>query len=170
MVSTELNINSVVRSFAWTYPHTFIVRTTKDRLLDELLKPPLSQALLERERDFKRIYSATFERCREQTARSHAYRNRFKLVHHHDIGQKVLYENHRQGLSKNQKFQQRRLGPFTLTKLITNTIFQIQDDKEPTILKTVHRNNLADSYPKEDSLPLMIEDYVPSDTHCDDFF
>ena len=141
----------------------------KNQLSDNLLKPQHSQALLERERDFKRIYSATFERCREQPARSHAYRNRFKLGHHPDIGQKVLYENHRKDLSKSQKLQQRRLGPFTVTKRITNTTYQIQDDEDPTKLKTVHRNHLVEYYPKEESLPPMIEEYVPSDTHRDDF-
>ena len=51
----------------------------KNQLLDNLIRPQLSHALLEREGDFKRIYSATFQRCREQTARPHAHRNRFKL-------------------------------------------------------------------------------------------
>ena len=37
----------------------------KNQLLDNLLKSQLSQALLERERDFKRIFSTTIERCRE---------------------------------------------------------------------------------------------------------
>ena len=46
--------------------------TLKNELLDNLLQPQLSQALLERERNFKQIYSSTFERCREQTAQSHA--------------------------------------------------------------------------------------------------
>ena len=125
---------------------------------------------MERERDFTRIYSATFERCREQTARSHAYRNRFKLGHHFDIGQKILYENHRQDLSKSQELQQRRLGPFTVTKRITNTTYQIQDDKDPTLFRTVHQNHLVEYYPKEESLPPMIEEYVPSDRHRDDFY
>ena len=49
--------------------HSHSENNMKNQLLDNLLKPQLSQALLERERDFKRIYSATFERCREQTAR-----------------------------------------------------------------------------------------------------
>ena len=150
--------------------HSHSGNTMKNQLLDNLLKPQLSQALLERERDFKRIYSATFERCREQTSRSHAYRNRFKLGHHLDIGQKVLYENHRQDLSKSQKLQQRRLGPVTVTKRITNTTYQIQDDQDHTILKTVHRNHLVEYYPKEESLPPMIEEYVPSDTHRDNFY
>ena len=142
----------------------------KNQLLDNLLRPQLSNALLQRERDFKRIYSATFERCREQTARSHAYRNPFKLGQHLQIRQKVLYENHRQYLSKSQKLQQRRLGPFRVTKRLTNTTYQIQDDKDPTILKTVHRNHLVEYYPKEETLPPMIEEYVPMDKRHDDFY
>ena len=150
--------------------HSHSENNMKNQPLDNLLKPQLSQTFLERKRDFKRIYSATLERCREQTARSHAYRNRFKLGHHLDIGQKVLYENHRQDLSKSQKLQQRRLGPFTVTKRITNTTYQIRDDKDPTILETVHRNHLVEYYPKEESLPPMIEEYVPSDTHRNNFY
>ena len=125
---------------------------------------------MDRERDFKRIYSSTFERCREQTARSHAYRNRFKLGHHLDVGQKVLYKNHRQDLSKSQKLQQRRLGPFTVTKRVTSTTYQIQDDKDPSVIKTVHRNHLVEYYPKEESLPAMIEEYIPHDQRHDDFY
>ena len=132
-------------------------------MLDNLLQPQLSQALLERERTFKQIYTPTFECCQEQTARSHAYRNRFKLGHHLEIGQKVLYENHKQDLTRCQKLQPRRLGLFTVTKRVTNTTYQIQDDKDPTIIKTVHRNHLVEYYPKEGSLPAMIEEYVPSD-------
>ena len=111
------------------HPHTHNENSTKKELLQKLLRPQLSQALLDRERDFKRIYSSTFEQCREQTARSHAYRKRFKLGHHLAVGQKVLYENHRQDLSKSQKLQQRRLGPFTVTKRVTSTTYQIRDDK-----------------------------------------
>ena len=101
--------------------HSHSENSLKNQLLDNLLRPQLSHALLERERDFERIYSATFERCREQTARLHAYRNRFKLGQHLEIGQKILYENHRQDLSKSQKFQQRRLRRFTVIKRVTNT-------------------------------------------------
>ena len=111
------------------HPHTDDENSMKNELLQRLFRPQLSQALFDRERDFKRIYSYTFERCLEQTARSHAYRNRLKLGHHLDIGQKVLCVNHRQDLSKNQKLQQRRLGPFTVTKRITSTTYQIQDER-----------------------------------------
>ena len=129
----------------------------------DLLRPQLSHALLEREGDFKKIYSATFETCREQTARSHAYKNRFKLGEHLEDGQKILYENHGQDLCRSQKLKQRRLGPFTVTKRVTNTTYQVQDDKDPTIFKTVHRNHLVEYYPKEETLPPMIEEYVPMD-------
>ena len=150
--------------------HSHSENNLKSQVLDNLLRQQLSHALLERECDFKRIYSATFQRCREQTARSRANRNRFRLGQHLEIGQKVLYENHRQDLSKSQKLQQRRLGPFTVTKRVTNTTYQIQDDKDPTILKTVHRNHLVEYYPKEETLPPMIEEYVPMDRHHDDFY
>ena len=150
--------------------HSHSENNLKNPLLDNLLRPQLSHALLERERDFKRIYSATFERCREQTARSHGYRNRFNLRQHSDIGQKVLLENHQQDLSRSQKLQQRRLRPFTVTKRVTNTTYQSQDDKDPTIFKTVHRNHLVEYYPKEETLPLMIEEYMPMDRRADDFY
>ena len=150
--------------------HSHSENSLKNELLDNLLQPQLSPALVERERTFKQIFSSTFERCREQTARSHAYRNRFKLGHHLEIGQKVLYENHKQDLTRSQKLQQRRLGHFTVTKRITNTTYQIQDDKDPTIIKTVPRNHLVEYYPKEGSLPARIEEYVPSDHQNDNFF
>ena len=116
---------------------------------DKPLQPQLSQAILERERTFKQIYSSTFERCREQTAPSQAYGNRFKLGQHLEVVWKVLYEDHKQDFTRSQKLQQRRLGPFTVTKRITNTTYQIQDDKDPTVFKTYHRNHSVEYYPKE---------------------
>ena len=83
-------------------PHNHDENSTKSEFIQKLLRPQLSQALLDRERDFNRISSSSSERCREQTARSHAYRKRFKLRHHLAVGQKVLYENHRQDLSKSK--------------------------------------------------------------------
>ena len=83
---------------------------------------------------------------------------------------KFLYEIHRQELFKSQKLQQRRLGPFTVTKRVTNTTYPIQDDKDPTNIRTVHRNHLVDYYPKEETLPPMIEEYVPMDRRPDDFY
>ena len=149
--------------------HSNSENNLKNQILHNLFRPQLSHALLEQQRYFERISSAIFERCREQTARSHADRNRFKLGQHLDTRQKVLYENDRQDLSRSRTLQQRRLGPFTVTKLVTNTSYQIRDDKDPTILKTVHRNHLVEYYPKQESLPLMIEEYALMDRRHDDF-
>ena len=80
--------------------HSHSESSLKNELLDNLLQPQLSQALLESERTFKQIYSSTFERYREKTSRSHAYRNRFKLGQHLKVGQKLLYENHKQSYTK----------------------------------------------------------------------
>ena len=152
--------------------HSHSEKSLKNHLIDNLLRPQRLHALLEREREFKRIFFATFERCREQTARSHAYRDRFKLGQHLEKGQKVLYENHRQDLSKSQKLQQKllKLGPFTVTRRVTNTTYQNQDDKSPKIFKTVHRNHLVECCPKDETLPLVIEEYVPMDRLLDDFY
>ena len=92
------------------------------------------------------------------------------MGHHLEVGQKVLYENHKQDLTRSQKLQKRRLGPFTVTKRITNTTYQIQDDKDPTVVKTVHRSHIVAHYPKERSLPAMIEEFVPSDHQNDNFY
>ena len=166
-----LNTSFCCSNFCKDLPsHSHSENRLKNELLDNLLQPQLSQALSERERTFKQIYSSTFERCQEQTARSHAYRNRFKLGNHLEVGQKVLYEIHKQNLTRSQKLQQRGLGPFTVTKRITNTTYQIQDDKDPTVVKTVQRNHLVEYYPKEGSLPAMIEEYVPSDHKNDKFY
>ena len=43
--------------------HSHSENSLKNELLDNLLQPQLSQALLEREQTFKQIYSSTFERC-----------------------------------------------------------------------------------------------------------
>ena len=87
-----------------------------------------------------------------------------------EIGQKAHYENHRQVFSKSQKFQQKQLGPFTVAKRVTNTIYQIQNDQEPSILKTLHRNHLVEYYPKEGTLPPVIEEYVRMDRRLDNFY
>ena len=91
------------------------------------------------------------------------------LGQHLDIGQKVLHENHRQDLIKSQRFQHKRLLPFTVTKSVTNTTYQIQDDKDHTTLKTVHQNHVVEYYIKEETLPPMIEEYVPMNRHHVDF-
>ena len=61
------------------------------------------------------------------------------------------------------------MGPFTVTKRVTSTTYQIQDDKDPSLVKTVHRKHLVEYHPKEESLPVMIEKYVPPDQRHDDY-
>ena len=79
----------------------------KKQLLDNLLRPHHPKAFLERERerDFRDIYSATSKRCREQSGKSHAYMNWFKLRQHLEVVRKRLHENHPQSLSKSRKPQ-----------------------------------------------------------------
>ena len=137
--------------------HTHDENSAKNELLQKLLRPQPFQALLHRERDSRRSYCSTFERCREQTARSHAYRNRFKLGHHLDIGRKVFYENHREDLSKSQKLQQRRLAPFTVTKKVTSTTYQIQDDKDPSMKKKYTLTIWLNIILKENHLQLWLK-------------
>ena len=65
-------------------PYSHSANNLKNQLSDNILQPLRSQLLLERERDLKLIYSATFGRCREQTAGTYAYKNRFELGHNLD--------------------------------------------------------------------------------------
>ena len=60
--------------------------------------------------------------------------------------------------------------PFAVTKRVSSTTYQIQDDKDPSITKTGHRYHLVEYYPKEESLPAMIEKDVPHDQRLDDNF
>ena len=152
-------------------PLTHDENSTKNELLQKLLRPQFPQALSDRERDFKRIYSSTFVEVENKqlvpmhTGTDSNWNTIWILV------RKSFTKNYRQNLSRNQKLQQRRLGPFTVTKRITSTIYQIQDHKYPSVKKTVHRNHLVEYYPKEESLPAMIGEYVPHDQQKDaDFF
>ena len=87
-----------------------------------------------------------------------------------DIGQKVLFGNPRQGFSKSQKLPLRRLGTFTVTKRITSTTYQIQDDNDPMNTKTMPRNHSVEYYLNQETLPPMIEEYVPMDRRHDNFY
>ena len=111
----------------------------KKQLRENLLRPQLSQSPMESERDFKQICSTTFEWCCEQTAGSNAYKNRFKLGEHLDVSQRFFSDNNRQDLSKSQKLLLRRIRPFTFTKRIMNTNYQLQHDNDLTFTKIKQR-------------------------------
>ena len=61
------------------------------------------------------------------------------------------------------------MDSFTVTKRITSTNYQIQD-KDPSVVKTVHCNHLVEDYPKGESLPAVIEEFVPHDQRHYDFY
>ena len=57
-----------------------------------------------------------------------------------------------------------------MTERITNTTYQILADNDPTITSTVHRNRSINYYPKEETLPPMIEEFLPMRRSHDDFY
>ena len=142
-------------------PHTQSVNNLRNKSLDRLLKPQLSSELLTRENEFKSIYSSTYKRCREITSKAHEYRNRFKLGRPLEVVQKVLLENHKPDLFKSQKLKQIQVGPFTVTKQITNTTYEIKEDENPENVKVTHQNHLLEYFPKEETLPPLLTNYAP---------
>ena len=151
-------------------PHAHSEDGLSNPKLNKLLRPQLSQELLRRESDFKQIYSSTYQRARQQTAKAHEYRNKFKLGKPLAIGQKVLFENHKIDLTKSQKLKHLRLGPFTVVEQITATTYKIQEDSNPKHIRNVHRNHLIEYYPKSVTLPPLVENYaIPSD-NTDTFY
>ena len=42
--------------------------------------------------------------------------------------------------------------------------------RDPSVVKTVNRNHLVEYYPKEESLPAIIGEYVPHDQPHENFF
>ena len=55
--------------------------------------------------------------------------------------------------------KQLRVKPFTITKQITNTTYEIRDAK-PDIVKTTHRNHLIEYFPKQQRLPSLLTNYA----------
>ena len=142
-----------------------------------------------RENEFKQICSPTYQRCRLITSKAHELKSvsvlgtiqrrlawplrkddtqnreafhiyRFKLGRPISTGQKVFLENQAQDLTRSQKLKQLRVGPFTVTKQITNTTYEIREDANPDNVKTTHRNHLIEYFPKEERLPPLITKYA----------
>ena len=151
-------------------PHTHSENQLTNKSLDRLLRPQLSDEFIARENDFKRIYSSTYQRCRQITSKAHEYRNRFKLGRPINIGQKVFLENQTADLNRSQKLKQLRVGPFTVTKQIINTTYEIQEDANPDKIKVTHRNHLIEYFPKEERLSPLFTDYTCSITKDSDFY
>ena len=117
-----------------------------------------------------RNFLANFENCCKQSIASRGYRNRSKLRHHLILAKNVFHEKHQYDPLESQKLKQHRLGALTVTNCATNTRYQIHDGTESRVLKVVHRNHLVEYYCREESLPLMTEEYVLSDKHHDEFY
>ena len=115
--------------------HTHSENSLPNNSLNHLLRPQLSDELLKRENEFKRIYSATYQRCRQITSKTHEHRNRYKFGRPISTGQKVFLQNHAQDLTKSQKLKQLRIEPFTVTKRITNTTYEYEKTLIPTTSK-----------------------------------
>ena len=141
-------------------PHTHSENNLPNNSLNRLLRSQLSDELLKRENEFKRIYSSTYQRYRQITSKAHEHRNRFTLGRPISTGQKVFLENHAQDLTKSQKLKQLRVGPCTVTKQITNTTYEIREDAKPDNVKTTHRNQLIEYLPKEERLPPPTTNYA----------
>ena len=139
--------------------HTHSENSRLKNSLSRLLRPQLSDELLKRENDFKRIYSSTYQRCRQNTSKVHEHRNRFKLGRPISTGQKVFLENLAQDLTRSQKLK-RRVGPFTVTKQITNTTYELRVDANPDNVKTTHRNHLIEYFAKEERLAPLFTNYA----------
>ena len=55
--------------------HTHSENSSPNHSLNRLVRPQLSDELLERENEFKRIYSSTYQRCRQITSKAHEHWN-----------------------------------------------------------------------------------------------
>ena len=141
---------------------------TDNEAINPLLLKNSSQNLLTRENHFKKIYAHTYEKSRQNNDRSHFYRNRYKLAKPLKVGQKVLLENHNQTepYGKSKKLCSLRLGPFTVSKVVTDVTYEITHDEE-LYKKVVHRNHLMEYYPIGDQLPNLISNYAPLDFQND---
>ena len=117
----------------------------------------------------KRIYSSTYQRFRQITSKAHEYRNRFELGRPINIGQKLFLKNRTAHLSRSQKLKQLRVCPFTVTKQMTNTTYELREDANPDNIKVTHRNHLIEYFLKEERLPPLITNYA-SITKNSDFY
>ena len=138
--------------------HTHCENFCKNEKVDKLLKNRLSSTILQRENEFKNLYSETYTRCRQITNEAHENRNKFKLGKPIKIGRKVLLENHAKGLLKSKKLLELSSGPYTVTNQITNTTYEnVHELTEQK--KVLHRDHLVQYFPKEQEINKLVQDY-----------
>ena len=62
------------------------------------------------------------------------------------------------------------MGPFTVTKSITNDYNEILLDEDTLVKKVVHWNQLIECYPKKETLPELFSNYFPLDDESKTFY
>ena len=83
--------------------HTHSENSLPNNSPNGLLRPHFSDELLKRKIEIKRVYSSSYQTCRQITSKAHEHRNRLKLGRPFSIGQKVFLQNHAQDLTRSQK-------------------------------------------------------------------
>ena len=150
--------------------HTHCENSCKNEKVDKLLQNRLSSTILQREHEFKDIYSKTYTRSQQITNKAHEYRNRFKLGEPIKIGRKLLTVNHAKGLLKSKKLLELRSGPYTVTKQITKTTYEIVHESFEQ-KKVMHRNHLVEYFPIAQEIDKLVQDYSTnyddSQAYCD---
>ena len=77
-----------------------------------------------------------------------------------NAGKKVFLESHALDLMKSQKFKQIQNGPFTVTRRIRITAYEIRDNANLENVGIPRKNKLIECFPKEEQLPLLNTNYT----------
>ena len=134
-------------------------KETRHSCIDNFLSSKSSLDLLNRETQFKNINRKVYRKVREANHRSLSLRNKYKLAKPLRVGQKFLLENHNVPFEKPQKLSEVRSGPYIVTKVNTKINYEIALDADPTRIQVVHRNHLAEHFPRDNELPNLISNY-----------
>ena len=125
----------------------------------KLIKPNVSADLLQRENDFKQIYTSVYEKNLIAQERDNKYRSKFNVAKMLKVGAQVLVENNTKPTDRSKKLQTRREGPYLIQEVVTPVNYRVQDIANPTKIRVVHRNLLLPYYPKEETLPHLVSKY-----------
>ena len=125
----------------------------------KIIKPNVAADLLQRENDFKRIYSSVYEKNIQAQERDNKYRSKFNVAKMLQVGTQVLVENNTKPTDRSKKLQTRREGPYLIKEVITPVNYRVQDMGNPSKIRVVHRNLLLPYYPKEETLPHLVSKY-----------
>ena len=112
-----------------TAPQCHSENQVKNQLLNGILRPQLSQSLLEIKTAFKKVYTSTYEKSRsEKICSITRLEKQCQTRKSSQRRKKSLLDNNQGDRSINQKLQHLRLGHFTVPKRITNTTYRLKND------------------------------------------